>query len=78
VFATGRYFYKLFWWGFEAAPGDFDYFAMGALGQHVYVSPSCDTVVVRQSSRFPKGMWWPPVFRQLAEQAASVDAARPA
>lgn len=71
VFASGRYFYKHFWWGYEAAPGDVDCFAMGALGAHVYVSPRLDTVIVRQASRFPKGMWWPPVFRQLAEQAAA-------
>ncbi len=70
VFATGQYFYKLFWWGFEPSPGDADYFAMGALGAHIYVSPRHDTVIVRHASRFPKGMWWPPVFRQLAEQAA--------
>lgn len=70
VFVSGRYFYKLFWWGHEVAPGDCDCFAMGVLGAHIHVSPRLDTVIVRQSGRFPKGMWWPPVFRQLAEQAA--------
>ncbi len=70
VFSTGAYFYKRFWWGHEAAPGDYDFFAMGALGQHVYVSPRLDVVVVRLSQRFPKGMWWAPVLRQIAEQAA--------
>ena len=68
VFATGRYFYKFFWWGFEAASGDYDYFAMGALGAHIYVSPRLDTVIVRASSRFPRGIWWAPIFRQMAEQ----------
>lgn len=70
VFATGKYFYKLFWWGHEPEPGDADFFAMGALGAHLYVSPRLDTVIVRLSSRFPPGMWWPPVLRQLAKQAA--------
>lgn len=71
VFASGRVFYKRFWWGHEVGPDDCDFFAMGALGQHIYVSPRHDTVIVRLSDRFPKGMWWPPVFRQLAEQASS-------
>ncbi len=73
VFAGGKTFYKLFWWGYELEPGDADFFAMGALGQHIYVSPKHDTVIVRLSSRFPKGMWWPPVFRQLAEQTEHAD-----
>ena len=71
VFATGQFYYKHFWWGFEPAPGEADFFAMGALGAHVYASPRLDTVIVRHASRFPEGMWWPPVFRQLAEQAAA-------
>lgn len=71
VFAAGRAFYKHWWWGHEAGPGDCDYFAMGALGAHIYVSPRHRVVVVRLSQRFPKGFWWAPVFRQIAEQAAS-------
>ena len=68
VFASGKYFYKHFWWGHEVAPDEHDFFAMGALGQHIYVSPRHQVVVVRLSERFPKGMWWPPVFRQLIER----------
>ncbi len=68
VFATGRYFYKHFWWGHEANPGEHDFFAMGVLGQHIYVSPQRQVVIVRLSERFPRGMWWPPVFRQIVDQ----------
>ncbi|HEY8595618.1 MAG TPA: serine hydrolase [Devosiaceae bacterium] len=68
--SSGRYFYGLFWWGYLAGEAEHDYFAMGVLGEHIYVSPRHRTVIVRLSERFPPGMWWPPVFRQLAEQAS--------
>lgn len=68
--ASGRYYYKYLWWGYRASENEHDYFAMGVLGQHVYVSPRTRVVIVRLSDRFPKGMWWVPVFRQLALQAS--------
>lgn len=68
VFATGKYFYKHLWWGYEAAADEYDFFAMGVLGQHIYVSPRRGVVIVRLSERFPRGMWWPPVFRQIIAQ----------
>jgi CubicO group peptidase (beta-lactamase class C family) len=70
VFAAGKTYYRHFWWGHEASPDEHDFFAMGALGQHIYVSPKHQVVIVRLSQRFPKGMWWPPVFRQMIEQLA--------
>ena len=65
--ANGRVYYKSMWWGHRIDDRRHDYFAMGVLGQHVYVSPDTQVVVVRMSDRFPPGMWWAPVFRQLAE-----------
>jgi CubicO group peptidase (beta-lactamase class C family) len=44
---------------------------MGVLGQHIYVSPDTQTVIVRLSDRFPPGMWWPWVFRQIAQAVAA-------
>ncbi|SOC81681.1 CubicO group peptidase, beta-lactamase class C family [Ensifer adhaerens] len=67
VFASGKVFYKHFWWGYQHGDID-DFFAMGALGQHIYVSPKDRTVIVRLSERFPPGCWWPPIFRQIIEQ----------
>ena len=66
VLSTGRYCYRRMWWGHHLPPGGFDFFAMGILGQHVYVSPDTATVIVRLSSRFPPGMWWAPVLRSMA------------
>jgi len=69
--AGGKVYYKRMWWGHLVGQGRHDYFAMGVLGQHVYVSPDTQTVIVRLSDRFPPGMWWVPVFRQLAEAVAA-------
>ncbi len=72
VFAAGKTYYKHFWWGHEVSADEHDFFAMGALGQHIYVSPKHQVVIARLSERFPKGMWWPPVFRQMIEQLAQM------
>jgi CubicO group peptidase (beta-lactamase class C family) len=54
------------WWGNRLDGAQYDFFAMGVLGQHIYVSPETQTVIVRLSDRFPPGIWWPPIFRQIA------------
>lgn len=65
--ASGVIYYGRMWWGHRLADGNHDFFAMGVLGQHVYVSPDSHTVIVRLSDRFPAGMWWPPLFRQIID-----------
>jgi CubicO group peptidase (beta-lactamase class C family) len=72
--ALGNVYYKRMWWGVKLDDRRHDYFAMGVLGQHVYVSPDTRTVIVRLSDRFPPGMWWPPVFRQIAQAVAAARA----
>jgi CubicO group peptidase (beta-lactamase class C family) len=64
---SGRIYYGRMWWGHRLEDGGHDFFAMDVLGQHVYVSPQDEAVVVRLSDRFPPGMWWPPVFRQIID-----------
>jgi hypothetical protein len=59
------------WWGSQLSEDRYDFFAMGVLGQHIYISPTTQTVIVRLSDSFPPGMWWPPVFRQIADAAAT-------
>jgi CubicO group peptidase (beta-lactamase class C family) len=66
VLSTKRYYYGRMWWGHRLATGRHDFFAMGVLGQHVYISPDTATVIVRLASRFPAGMWWAPVLRSMA------------
>lgn len=69
--ASGRIYYRRMWWENRLDGKRYDFFAMGVLGQHVYVSPDTQTVIVRLSDRFPPGMWWPPIFRQIAEVVGS-------
>jgi CubicO group peptidase (beta-lactamase class C family) len=64
---SGRVYYRRFWWGNLLGEERYDYFAMGVLGQHVYVAPDRQTVIVRLSDRFPPGTWWPPIFRQIVD-----------
>jgi CubicO group peptidase (beta-lactamase class C family) len=63
----GQIYYRRMWWGNRLDGTQHDFFAMGVLGQHIYVSPGTQTVIVRLSDRFPAGTWWPPVFRQIAK-----------
>jgi CubicO group peptidase (beta-lactamase class C family) len=67
---SGRYGYKDFWWHHFPRLGVHDVFAMGALGAHLYVSPDTRVVIVRQASRFPRGLWWAGLLRELAERFA--------
>ncbi len=64
---SGRIYYRRMWWGNRLDGGRYDFFAMGVLGQHIYVCPETRTVIVRLSDRFPPGTWWPPIFRQIAD-----------
>ncbi len=68
--ASGRVDYRRLWWGVRIDEERRDVFAMGVLGQHVYLSPDLGTVVVRMSDRFPPGLWWAPLLRRIAEAAA--------
>lgn len=65
---SGRYGYQDFWWHHFPRSGVHDVFAMGALGTHLYVSPDTRIVIVRQASRFPPGLWWAGLLRELAER----------
>ncbi len=64
---TGRIYYGRMWWGHRLDGRSHDFFAMGVLGQHIYVSPKDAAVIVRLSDRFPPGHWWPPIFRQIID-----------
>ncbi len=64
-FKQERTFYRNFWWSINQGKPRNDFFAMGILGQFVYVSPSTNTVVVRQGNRWGINAWWPSILEQL-------------
>jgi CubicO group peptidase (beta-lactamase class C family) len=57
-------YYKYHWWGLTNPDGTADYLAWGKQGQHIYVSPSTNTVVVRLGGGEPPDRW-PFVLRAL-------------
>ncbi|MCC8405333.1 beta-lactamase family protein [Paraburkholderia sp. MMS20-SJTN17] len=69
--SSGKFGYKDFWWHYMPHEGVHDLFAMGALGAHVYVSRDTGCVLVRTASRFPRGVWWAGILRNVAEQVAN-------
>lgn len=64
-FKQERTFYRNFWWSINQGKPRNDFFAMGILGQFVYVSPSTNTVIVRQGNRWGINAWWPSILEQL-------------
>jgi len=57
--------YGYLWWIDPKAPGRF--FAMGNLGQFIYVAPDRDAVIVRFGGSFGN-VSWIPVLRDLASR----------
>ncbi|MBO9730509.1 MAG: serine hydrolase [Chitinophaga sp.] len=60
-------YYKYLWWGYQADPHNFDYFALGAKGQFIYISPRKQAVVVRFGKRWGKTDWWPGILKQIVD-----------
>ncbi len=50
-------YYKYGWWGLNNPDGTYDYLAWGKQGQHIYISPSTHTVVVRLGGGGPPDAW---------------------
>ncbi|HUX55309.1 MAG TPA: serine hydrolase [Williamwhitmania sp.] len=71
-FKQERTFYRNFWWNIDQGKPRNDFFAMGILGQFVYVSPSTNTVIVRQGNRWGINAWWPSILEQLASNELKV------
>lgn len=72
VFKEGRTYYKNFWWGINQNEGPNDIYAMGILGQFVYVSSKNGVVIVRQGNSWGIDGWWPSIFEKLAEKVNQI------
>jgi CubicO group peptidase (beta-lactamase class C family) len=60
-------YYKYLWWGYKTDAHNFDYFALGAKGQLIYVCPRKQAVIVRFGKRWGKIDWWPELLKQIAD-----------
>jgi len=65
-----RTYYKNFWWGLKQNHGPNDIYAMGILGQFVYVSTKNNVVIVRQGNSSGVKGWWPYIFEELASKVS--------
>jgi CubicO group peptidase (beta-lactamase class C family) len=66
AFFAGDGYYSHHWWGYQTGPGSCDFFALGILGQFIYVSPENRVIIVRMAEDWGAVDWWPAVFRDLA------------
>ncbi|MBP2652262.1 MAG: hypothetical protein H6Q74_3087 [Firmicutes bacterium] len=66
-FSTGHAYYKYLWWGYKVDSINCDYFAMGILGQFIYVSPRKDTVIVRLGHEWGIKDWWPTIIKNFID-----------
>ncbi len=66
-FASGRGYYKYFWWGLHREQTDYDFFAEGNHGQFIYISPQKDLIIVRNGERYGLGpSQWVDIFYKFA------------
>ena len=66
-FKTGKAAYKNFWWGYKVDENHFDYFAMGILGQILYISPSKNAIGIRIGNAWQIKGWWPSVIKEIVD-----------
>jgi CubicO group peptidase (beta-lactamase class C family) len=67
-FEEGGGYYKYFWWGYAKGKGGYDYFAVGHLGQYIYVNPGRNVIIVRTGTDRADVVWWPEILRKLSEK----------
>lgn len=57
--------YGYMWYSIEDGQGNYDTYALGKYGQIIYISPSQQTVIVRNGKDFGEVDWWPDIFRTI-------------
>jgi len=64
-----RMYYKYFWWGFSKSDNQYDFFALGNLGQYIYVCPSKNLVICRFGKEYGKiHRGWEILFKNIADK----------
>ncbi len=64
-FKTGKGAYKNYWWGYKIDESYFEYFAMGILGQILYVSPKQNAIAIRIGNNWGIKGWWPSFIKDI-------------
>lgn len=67
-FKDTRLYYKYGWWGLKTSNGNYDFLAIGMLGQFIYVCPQKRIIIVRNGSKWGKIGWWPGLLRELTQK----------
>jgi CubicO group peptidase (beta-lactamase class C family) len=70
---SGKAFYKNLWWGYKVDDELNDSFAMGVLGQILYICPRKNSIVVRLGKEWGIPSWWPTLMKDLIEQISIND-----
>ncbi len=67
-FNDKRLYYKYGWWGLMRDIGQFDFMAIGHLGQFIFISPQKRIIIVRNGRKWGKINWWPQLFESLTDR----------
>lgn len=67
-FRQNKAYYKYLWWGHLNNEVNNDYFALGALGQVLYISPENNAVAIRLGKKWGVMDWWPSILFQLIKK----------
>lgn len=61
-------YYRNMWWGYRVSQDAHDYFAMGVLGQFLYVCPRNNLILIRLGEDWGVQAWWPSILKSIADQ----------
>ncbi|WLV24641.1 serine hydrolase [Aciduricibacillus chroicocephali] len=64
-FKQNKAYYKYLWWGHKNSPQNNDFFALGSLGQVLYISPENNAVAIRLGKKWGVMDWWPTILYKL-------------
>ena len=64
-FRSGKAAYKNYWWGYKIDDSYFEYFAMGIMGQILYVSPQNNAIGIRIGNAWGINGWWPSLIKDI-------------
>lgn len=64
-FKQNKAYYKYLWWGHRNREENNDYFALGNLGQVLYISPENNALAIRLGKKWGIMDWWPSILHKL-------------